>query len=180
MTDKIDSDLRDKLRESIQAVLTDEDIQKSVEKGIRNMASEFEGQFEWALKDELAGNISGWAVEMAGRAVEQILNGNEDQLRRYLSCEKRAEDGEYIGWTGRSDSKYWGARRAVHEWHSVIHGQLFERGAVELRKKIVDAHRGVLVNERILDLEDQVRSLVAQVNKLEAEKERLSERIRAA
>ena len=50
--------------------------------------------------------------------------------------------------------------------------------AVALRKKIVDAHRDLLVTERILDLEDQVKSLVEQVNKANAEKESLYERLR--
>lgn len=71
-----------------------------------------------------------------------------------------------------------GLRREDDEWHSVIHGQLFEQGAVRLRKEIVDAHRDLLVNERILDLEDQVRSLVVQVNKANAEKDAMWERVR--
>jgi hypothetical protein len=103
---------------------------------------------------------------MASRAVEQIMEGNEDQMRRYLSCEKRDIDGRYYVSTGRSDSA----------GHPVIHGKLFEQGAVALRKKIVDAHRDLLVSERILDLEDQVKSLVAQVNKANAEREAIFQR----
>lgn len=48
-----------------------------------------------------------------------------------------------------------------------------------LRKQIVDAHRDLLVNERILDLEDQVKSLVEQVNKAKAEKEEMWQRYRS-
>ena len=49
-----------------------------------------------------------------------------------------------------------------------------------MRAKTVNAHRDVLVSERILDLEDQVKSLVAQNVKLTYERERLYERVRAS
>ena len=39
------------------------------------------------------------------------------------------------------------------------------------------ANEVLIRNERILDLEDQVKSLVAQVNKANAEKERMWERL---
>jgi hypothetical protein len=178
MTDKIDQTLADDLRRTIDAALSDAETDKAIKKRLDDVAYEFQWRVEGAIKDDLAGNLAGWVEEMAGRAVEQILEGNEDQLRRYLSCEKRADTGEYNGWTGRSDADYWGRKREDHEWHSVIHGRLFEQGAVALRKQIVDAHRDVLVNERILDLEDQVKSLVAQVNKANTEKEAMWERVR--
>jgi hypothetical protein len=38
----------------------------------------------------------------------------------------------------------------------------------------------VLANERIIDLEDQVKSLVAQINRKEAELERMADRLRSA
>jgi hypothetical protein len=111
---------------------------------------------------------------MAQRTVEEMLAGNEEQMRRYLKCESGR-------WNGRSDGDQgWGRQREAHEWHSVIHGRLFEQGAVALRKQIVDAHRDLLVNERILDLEDQVRSLVAQVNKANAATEAMWARVRDA
>jgi len=103
----------------------------------------------------------------------------DDQMRRYLSCDKRGEGGEYICFTGRSDFQGYGRQRETHEQHPVIHGRLFEQGAVELRKKVAQANEALIRDERILDLEDQVKSLVAQVNKAIAEKEQMWERVRA-
>jgi len=60
----------------------------------------------------------------------------------------------------------------------VIRGKLFETGAIELRKQIVDAHAELLKAERILDLEDQLKSLVGQLKKMEAEKNAMWERVR--
>jgi hypothetical protein len=57
-------------------------------------------------------------------------------------------------------------------------GALHDHGCIDLRKRIVDAHRELIANERILDLEDQVKSLVAQVNKANAEREAMWERVR--
>lgn len=178
MTDKIDRSLSDELRRLIDAALADDETQKAIKKRLDDVAYEFQWRVEGAIKDDLAANLSAWVSQLAESAVEQVLAGNEDQLRRYLSCEKRGPDGEYIGWTGRTDGVYWGRQREDHEQHPVIHGRLFEQGAVELRKKIVNAHRDLLVNERILDLEDQVKSLVAQVNKANEEKEAMWQRVR--
>lgn len=170
--------MRDQLEKVLSEGISD-DAMKAVKKATDQILYDIEGDLEYRLKDELAPMLAGWAAAMAGNAVEQILKGNEDQMRRYLSCEKRGEDGSYIGWTGRSDADYWGRKREAHEWHQVIHGKLFEQGAVELRKQIVEAHRDLLVNERILDLEDQVKSLVEQVNIANAEKDKMWERVRA-
>lgn len=178
MADKIDDGMRKELEDILESVFT-EDVIKAATKKLNDVLAGLEDDFYYNLQDQSAHRLSHWVADMAGKAVEQILEGNEDQMRRYLSCNKRGEDGEYIGWTGRSDSETWGCKREAHEWHPVIHGKLFEQGAVALRKKIVDAHRDVLVTERIRDLEDQVRSLVAQNNKLEGEKEQMADRLRA-
>jgi hypothetical protein len=180
MADRIDATLKSDLMDCLAAAFASEDTQKIIDKQVKEITGRVESDLECAIKDNLAINLAAWTADMAARAVESILEGNEDQLRRYLSCEKRAEDGSYAGWTGRSDGNYWGRKREDREWHPVIHGNLFEQGAVALRKKIVDAHRDVLVNERIIDLEDQIKSLVAQVNKLETDKEALWQRVRDA
>lgn len=166
---KIDQELQDQLRAVLAAGVSD-DAMKAVKKAAESIVYDIETDLEYRIKDDLADHLVGWVVDMATNAVEQILAGNEDQMRRYLSCEKRGPDGEYIGWTGRSDAPSYGLRRREpHEWHQVIHGKLFEHGAVALRKSIVEAHRDMFGNERILDLEDQVKSLVAQVNRKEEE-----------
>ena len=56
--------------------------------------------------------------------------------------------------------------------------RLLQQGCVALRKKIVEAHRDLIAEQRILDLEDQIRSLVAQNNQLEREKGDAWDRVR--
>lgn len=179
MTDKIDEEMQDRLR-AILAEGVSDDTMKAINKKAEDIRCYIEDDVMYRLKDDLAPNLAAFAADMAQRAVEMILEGNEDQMRRYLSCEKRGDDGQYIGWTGRSDPPpVWGRPRTDAEQHPIIHGQLFEQGCIALRKKIVEAHRDLLVNERILDLEDQVKSLVAQVNKANVEKEEMWQRVRS-
>lgn len=102
MTDKIDKDMQDRL----QAILADgisDDSMKAINKHVDRIRDDIEGDVMYRLKEELAPNLAAFAADMAQSAVESILEGNEDAMRRYLSCEKRGEDGQYIGWTGRSD-----------------------------------------------------------------------------
>jgi hypothetical protein len=171
---KIDEGLRTAFEEEISKGLTEKAVE-GLQKDLRKVADSFEDDFMWNLKDNLAHNLTAHVAEMAEHAVAQMLAGNDDQMRRYLSCDKRGEDGQYIGWTGRSDG--YGTRRD-EEWHPVIHGKLFEQGAVELRKKVASANEALIRDERIRDLEDQVKSLVAQVNKARAEKDAMWERLR--
>lgn len=175
MAEQIDPDLAKKLTAILEAGISD-DAMKAINKQIEHIRCEIEDDVMYRLKDELAPNLTAWVVDLAKRAVGQILEGNEDQMRRYLSCEKRGEDGEYYGWTGRHDPKGW-MEGAIIDKHPIIHGTLFEQGCIALRKKIVDAHAELLKNERILDLEDQIKSLVAQVNKAKLEKEAMWERL---
>lgn len=175
-----DLPLEDALESILRKGLSSEGTVKVIRKATDEIINTIESQILWTLKDEMASQLSGWVVDMFNQAVEQLLLGNEDQMRRYLSCEKRRETGEYAVWTGRSDG-YYGARwKEAHEWHPVIHGAVFKHGAMALRKALVEAHRDLLVNERILDLEDQVKSLVAQVNKKTNENEMLYDRLRGA
>jgi hypothetical protein len=175
---KIDISLRDALEQSIEAGLSEKAFE-GFTKQIKNLSAEFEDSLMWGLKDNLAYNLAAWTADMAELALEQMLAGNDDQMRRYLSCDKRGEDGQYIGWTGRSDGQIYGRQREDHEQHPVIHGKLFEQRAVELRKKVAQANEALIRDERILDLEDQVKSLVAQLNRADAEKERVLERLRS-
>jgi hypothetical protein len=174
---KIDEDLRTAFEQEITRGLTEKAIE-GLQKDLRKVADSFEEDFMWNLKDNLAYNLTAYIADMAERAVEQMLAGNDDQMRRYLSCDKRGEDGQYIGWTGRGDGQEYGRQREDHERHPVIHGRLFEQGAIELRKKVATANEALIRDERIRDLEDQVKSLVAQVNKANAQKEEMWERLR--
>lgn len=176
MSFKIDESLKKDLEESIASAVSDETLAPLTKK-LKDLAADFEESLMWSLKDDLAYNLTGWVSDMAERVVNAMLEGNENEMRRYLSCDKRGDDGQYIGWTGRSDG--YGNRRA-EEWHSVIHGKLFEQGALALRKKVAEANETLLRDERIKDLEDQVKSLVAQVNEANAKKEQMWDRLRDA
>jgi len=175
---KIDENLRSALEHSLQSGLSEETMEQ-FNKKIKDLSCEFEESLMWSLKDNLAYNLAGWVVDMAERAVEQMLAGNDDQMRRYLSCDKRGEDGQYICYTGRSDGAY-SSSRPIAAQHPVIHGRLFETGAIELRKKAAQANEALIRDERIKDLEDQVKSLVEQVNKANNERENMWQRLRDA
>jgi len=121
---------------------------------------------EFRVIDSMSETVEGFVRGMAGRVVEEILEGREDQMRRYLGLD---------GYTGRATD---GPNNRVA--HPVIHGELFETGAIALRKKIAQAHADLIQNERIVDLEDQVESLVTQVRSKDAEIEALRDRLRQA
>lgn len=124
---------------------------------------------EYGVIDRMSETIEGFVSGMAGKVVEEILEGREDQMRRYLGLD---------GYTGRhEESPTYGRKKDVSEAHPVIHGNLFETGAIALRKKMAQAHADLIQNERITDLEDQVASLVSQVAKKDMEIEGLRNRV---
>ena len=144
---------RSAIEEQVDQALT-EDALAGVRKRISDVFSDLQSDFEYHLRNDAAYNLGLFVQQMAEDAIKAMLAGDEDAMRRYLQC----EPGHY---TGRDRD------------HLVIHNQLFETGAVALRKSIVDAHPEFLKTERILDLEDQVASLVKQVNRLNARCEEL-------
>lgn len=96
--------------------------------------------------------------DMADRAVEALLMGRPQEVRRYLKLD---------GWTGRDRD------------HQVIHGRLSEPSTMTLRAEVARANENLLRDERILDLEDQVASLVRTVAERDATIERLRDERRA-
>ncbi len=136
---------------------------ETVRKMLKDAATEFEESLLWRLREDMPGHLAGVAREAAAKAIEAVLEGDEKELRRWLSCDSGA-------YTGRAGEGYYS--RSQGEAHPIIHGKLFEQGAVLLRKQIVDAHADLLKTERILDLEDQLRSVVIQHNKVKDELER--------
>ena len=151
-------DLRDQIAKSCEAGLSDEALDR-LKRQIADAMHEAQSDFEYWLREDGSYNLAQFVVRMSDQAIDAIFKGDDDEMRRRLRC----VEGAY---TGRDRD------------HPVIHGTLFEAGAIELRKRIVDAHADLLKEQRILDLEDQVRSLVGQVNKAEAERERMAERLR--
>lgn len=157
-------DLNEALVKQLEGILdkafTDEAL-KSAQKKIDDISCSLQDDLEYRIKDEMAHNLSRWVEDMAEKTVKAILDGNQNEMIRYLSCDKRY-------YTGRDRE------------HSVIHGKLFEAGAIELRRKLAQAHADLIQNERILDLESQVASLVAQLNKKERENSELISRLNNA
>lgn len=165
---ELNEDIAQRLKEALEKGIS-EDSMKSILKKVEDIRCEIEGDLQYRVRDELASNLVAFVCDMAERTVKAILDGNEREMQRYLGCERGK-------WTGRSDSPH--SSRALGEWHPVIHGHLFEQGAVKLRHEIVAAHPDLIANERIKDLEDQVASLVLQVNKANSEKDKMWERFR--
>ena len=147
------NEIRSLLEKTLDAGFTDETL-KTVRKQLSDITCDMVAALEDSIKTDISYSIAFCAERMADDAVEAMLAGDETLMRRHLSC----TPGQY---TGRDKD------------HPVIHGKLFETGCIEVRRKIVDAYPELLKSERILDLEDQVKSLVAQVRKLEARNEEL-------
>lgn len=169
MTDEIKKIAAD-LDAAVEDWMTDEKIGQ-VTKKFRDIAADLSEDFAYEVRERLGNGLSSLVLEMTKKTVTALLEGNQSEITRYLGCE--------VGhWTGRSDSPCFGAKRALEDWHPVIHGELFEHGSMKLRKAIVDAHKELIASERIKDLEDQVASLVAQVNKLTADRDALGRRLR--
>ena len=133
----------------------DDERFSALRKLLKAAANEVEEVVVWRLQDDLHGHLANKVREFATRAIEAVLNGNEDELRRWLACGKRS-------WTGR------GTYANGESVHSVHDGKLFETGALQLRKKIVEAHPQLLRDERVLDLEDQLQALLQKLNKANA------------
>jgi len=170
MTDDIVARLREEeikaqLEAAFEAGISEENVTKATKK-LRDALFDELAAFEHEIQDNLAYNLVGFVADMAKRTVEAILRGNDDEMRRYLGCDRGA-------WTGRSDGSVWGHKREIDSWHPVIRGTLFETGSIALRRDIVAAHRDLITDERVKDLEDQVASLVEQNRKLQSKIERM-------
>ena len=174
MADNINAELAEQLRNSISEGLSETAMERA-RKQVRDLAAELETDLQYAMVERMSDYLTGYVEEMAKRTVESILQGDEQQMRRYLSCDVH-------GYTGRSDwtGAKWFAPRKIDEAHPVIHGRLHEHSQLALRRDLVNAHRDLIASERIKDLEDQVKSLVVQVNKANEEKEAMWLRLQAA
>lgn len=171
MADELNAELTKQLTAVLEAGVSD-DAMKAINKQVDRIRDDIESDIMYRLKDELAPNLAAFVTDMAKRTVTAILEGNECEMRRYLSCENPTY------WNGRSDADNpFTNPRKIEEWHQIIHGKLYESGCVALRKAIVEAHADLLKNERILDLEDQIKSLIVQVNKANAAKDAMWARL---
>lgn len=170
-TSNIITDQRNELSDALDKAL-DDDAMKTLKKKAMDLAQSVVDEIDWSLKDNLVESLSSHVASMADRAIEALLAGNESEMIRWLKCDKR-------GYNGRSDG-YTGPNSPIERQHPIIHGLLHENSHVALRRKIFEAHRDLVVNERIADLEDQVKSLIAQVNEANRQKDAMWERVRDA
>ena len=170
-TSNIITDQRTELSDALDKAL-DDDAMKTLKKKAMALAQSVVDEIDWSFKDNLAESLSSHVASMADRAIEALLAGNESEMIRWLKCDKR-------GYNGRSDG-YTSPNSPIERQHPIIHALLHENSHVALRRKIFEAHRDLVVNERIADLEDQVKSLIAQVNEANRQKDAMWERVRDA
>ena len=156
----LDKELRTQLEKVFDDGFSDDAIKHLTSK-VGDALTALQEELEYQIKANCPYNLARWVEGMAETAITAMLEGDDERMRKALSC----QEGH---WTGRDRD------------HPIIHGKLFETGAIELRKKVVEAHAELLKTQRVLDLEDQVKSLVQQVNKANHEKDQMWERVRAS
>ena len=81
---KIDGELQDKLRSVLDGGIS-EDAMKAVKKATDSILYDIESDLQYRLKDELAPNLVAWVSDKAHKAVEQLLEGNDDQKRKKVA-----------------------------------------------------------------------------------------------
>jgi len=166
---KIDDDIIKSLTASLEKGFDDETINK-FKKQIDKAFGEIQETFEYQIKDDIIVNLSYYVKDLATKAVRSLLAGDEAAMRYYLNCERRGE--EYYGFVGRTTDGDYKASP-----HRVSNGEIFEGEAIALRRKIAHLFTGTILSERLLDLEDQVKSLIEQIKQLETRNDELRKRI---
>ena len=163
MMEDILRDKRDEIRDALDTVIADADMKK-LEKQTRDIADEIASTVEYNIRENLSSWLADHIRDSAASVIEAIIGGNEGEARRYLGLKP---DAYYDG----RDFKPW--------FHTS--SKLHEAGPVELRRKIVEAHRDLITDARIEDLEAQLKGLVEKYYKMEhSELPRLREQLRAA
>ena len=170
-TFNIITDQRDELRDALDKALND-DSMKRLKKEAMDLAQSVVDEIDYSLKDNLAESLSSHVASMADRVIEALLGGNESEMIRWLHCGKHVYNGRSDGYTSPNST--------IERQHPIIHGLLHENQYITLRRKLFEAHRDLVVNERIKDLEDQVKSLIAQINEANRQKDAMWERVRDA
>lgn len=166
MTRPLDDKSVDEFGEALHDFLMSLPENKEFQKAKENLLDHLWSEMEFGVIDRMSETITGFVCRMAGNAVEEILQGRDDQMRRYLGLD---------GYTGRSGQGV--VERTPAQTHKVIHGKLFETGAIEIRKKMAQAHADLIRNERIKDLEDQVAGLVEHISEKDDLIEKLRDRV---
>ena len=99
----IHKDIGEKLKATLDAAIGETAL-KAVKEKTKEIIQEIEDDLEYRVKDDLAYNLVEYVADMANKTIDALLRGNENEMRRYLGCERGA-------WTGRSDADVCGAKR---------------------------------------------------------------------
>lgn len=148
-----------KIGEALANAIEEASNDAKIKKSIEGLVAEIGDEIEYRVVGQMAESIQDFVGRMVERTIEAMLKGQEAEVRRYLNLD---------GWTGRD---------YVMKAGSVIHGQLHEPHTLTLRRRLCEAHPELLRTERIADLEAQITGLLAEVNKKNAELERLRNRL---
>lgn len=150
MSDDILRERRDEIRAALDLEIGEQDFKK-LEKQARDLADEIAEGLLWNLKDNLGDWIASEIRSHAKQAVEAIIAGNMPEARRYLGLAPEGHDGR--DWFDRP-------------WFDTS-SRLHEFGGVALRRAIVEAHRDLITDERIADLEGQLKGLCQKFYSME-------------
>ena len=127
------------------------------------------------MDDILHEQFEDWKETAASNLNDEIARRAESFVERLLKGDKSAANHLWFGDSSRYESIGYNKGKP---WAHLIHGSLFLTNEVDLRRRIVEAHKDFFESERIKDLESIVDGLTRQVRELEQECERLYERLR--
>ena len=119
-TSELLEDDRLALKDALEAALPDEQLEP-LKKKARALADEIADSIEWSMKDNLAANLSYHVREMAGRAVGALLEGNESEMIRWLSCDKRGARQDHWSNLGGCCCYVLNRCRYLHLWQCFMH-----------------------------------------------------------
>lgn len=149
-------ELADEISEIVDKGFSD-DALVNARKQLDGLVDDLVSNFEYGIKDQAGALIAGHIQRLAEHAVTALLNGDYDRMRSYLS----ANENGYTGRNGRTNEhlgEYW---------------NFFEPECMALRRRIVIAHKHIIGQERIKDLEYERDLLRGQVATLKGDLERM-------
>lgn len=156
-------DETDLLREAMDIEIGAASLEK-LTKQARDLSEEIAEGVLYDIKDNLASWLADHVSSTASSVIEAILNGNEHEARRYLGLKPEAY------YDGRDFKPWFNTNSKLHT-----------AGPVELRRKIVEAHRDLITDARVADLEAQVKMLCEKYYRMEhADLPRMREELRVA
>lgn len=148
-TTDIIRDSRDDLRAALEVELAEADMKK-LEKQARQIADEISEVVFYDIKENMAQWLADHVSSTASACIEAILAGNESEARRKLGL--------------RPEAFYDG--RDFKPWFNT-NSKLHEATPVQIRRQIVEAHRDLITDARIADLESQLKLLVEKYYAME-------------